>query len=118
MENKFFIITKNAKFGNSLMGQLPKGLYRATVIASLKAMTEELQASSTCIAAMDIDTIEPDIQRIRALKRNHANLVLLAFSDRKFHPEHKEVLSNHFFACLTKPVDMDEMLYLIKDVCA
>ena len=116
MEKDFFIITSDSSLGKSLKGQLPEGLYRASVIASLKAMTEELQASSTCIAAMDIDTIEPDIQRIRALKRNHSNLVLLAFSDRKFHPEHKEVLSTHFFACLTKPVDVDEMLYLIKDV--
>ena len=65
---------------------------------------------------MDIDTIEPDIQRIRALKQKYSNLVLLAFSERKFHPEHKEVLSNHFFACLSKPVDVDEMLYLIKDL--
>lgn len=116
MEKKLFIITTNYKFGNSLKGQLPKDLYQASVLASLKAMTAELQASSTCIAAMDIDTLEPDIQRIRALKRNYSNLVLLAFSDRKFHPEHKEVLSKYFFACLTKPVDVDEMLYLIKDV--
>ena len=116
MEKEFYIITNNSKFGNSFMGQLPKGQYRASVLTSLKALTDELQDASTCIAAVDIDSFEPDIQRIRALKRKYSDLVLLAFSERKFHPEHKEVLSEHFFACLTKPIDMDELLYLIKDV--
>ena len=116
MEKDFYMITNDSSFGKSLMGQLPKALYRTHTLTSLTAMTENLPAASTCIAAMDIDTIEPDIQRIRALKKKYLNLVLLAFSGRKFHPEHQEVLSNHFFACLTKPVDVDEMLYLIKDI--
>lgn len=116
MEKNFYLVTNNSNFGNSFMGQLPEGLYRASVLTSLKALTDELQDASTCIAAVDIDSFEPDIQRIRALKRKYSDLVLVAFSERKFHPEHQEVLSNHFFACLTKPIDMDELLYLIKDV--
>jgi len=116
MEKDFFIITNDSSLGESLVGQLPKAIYRARTLTSLTAMTNGLPAASTCIAAIDIDTIEPGIQRIRALKKKYSNLVLLAFSRLKFHPDHKEVLSNHFFACLTKPVDVDEMLYLIKDV--
>jgi len=115
MEKDFFIITNDSSIGTSLAGQLPKALYRTHTLTSLSALTDGLPATSTCIAVIDIDTIEPDIQRIRALKKK-SNLVLLAFSGRKFHPEHKEVLSTHFFACLAKPVDVDEMLYLIKDV--
>ena len=116
MEKDFFIITNDSSIGASLAGQLPKTLYRAHTLTSLTALTDGLPATATCIAAMDIDTIEPDIQRIRALKQKYSNLVLLAFSELKFHPEHKDVLSTHFFACLSKPVDVDEMLYLIKDV--
>jgi DNA-binding NtrC family response regulator len=115
MEKELFIITTNSKFGNSLKGQLPKGLCRASVLASFKALADELQVSSTCVAAVDIDTLEPDVQQIRALKRNYSNLVLLAFSERKFHPEYKDVLSNYFYACLSKPIDIDDLLYLIKD---
>lgn len=116
MQKEFYIITNDSSFGKSLMGKLPKALYRAHTLDSLTAMTDEIPTAATFIAVVDIDTFEPDIQRIRALKKKFSNLVLLAFSERKFHPEHKEVLSSHFFACLTKPVDVDEMLYLIKDV--
>jgi len=116
MEKEFYIITNNSKFGNSFVGLLPEGQYRTSVLTSLITLTDESPIASTCIAAVDIDSFEPDIQRIRALKKKFSNLVLLAFSERKFHPEHKEVLSEHFFACLTKPIDMDELLYLIKDL--
>ena len=115
MEKDFYMITSDSSFGKSLVGQLPEGQYRPSVLTSLEALTDELPVASTCIAGMDIDSIEPDVQQIRALKQKYANLVLLAFSKRKFHPENKEVLSEHFFACLTKPIDVDEMLYLIKD---
>ena len=116
MEKDFFMITNDSSFGKSLAGQLPEGQYRLSVLTSLKALTDELPVASKCIAGLDIDSIEPDVQRIRVLKQKYANLVLLAFSKRKFHPEYKEVLSEHFFACLAKPLDLDEMLYLIKDV--
>lgn len=116
MEKDFYLVTNNSKFGNSFVGQLPKGQYRARVLTSLELLTDELPITPTCIAAVDIDSFEPVLQQIRALKRKNSDLVLLAFSERKFHPEHKEVLSQHFFACLTKPIDMDEMLYLVKDL--
>ena len=116
MEIDFLIITSDSSTGQSLAGQLPKDLYRARTLTSLKAMDDELADSSRCIAAVDIDTIEPDIQRIRTLKQKFSNMVLLALSARKFHPEHKDVLSNHFFACLSKPVDVHDMLYLIRDI--
>jgi len=116
MEKDFYLVTNNPTFGDSFVRQLPEGQFRASVLTSLKALTDELPIASTFIAAVDIDSFEPDIQRIKALKRKYMDVVLLAFSERKFHPEHKEVLSEHFFACLTKPIDMDELLYLIKDV--
>jgi len=115
MVKEFYIITNNSKFGNSFAGQLPESQYHASVLTSLNALIDKLPVSPTCIAAVDIDSFEPDLQQIRALKRRYSDSVLIAFSERKFHPEHKEVLSEHFFACLTKPIDMDELLYLIKD---
>ena len=69
MEKDFFIITNDSSIGKSLAGQLPEALYRAHTLTSLTALTDGLPATSTCIAAIDIDTIEPDIQRIRALKK-------------------------------------------------
>lgn len=95
--------------------QLPKDLYPARVLASFEALADRLRPSSNCVVMVDIDTLEPDVKQIRALKSKYSNLMLLAFSERKFHPEHKELISDHFFACLTQPVDVDEMLYLIKD---
>ncbi len=38
MEIDFFIITSDSSTGKSLVGQLPKDLYRARTLTSLKAM--------------------------------------------------------------------------------
>jgi len=40
----------------------------------------------------------------------------MAVSGRPFHPELKEALATYICACLCKPVDLDEPIYLVKSI--
>lgn len=65
---------------------------------------------------MDIDTVPVDNRFIRQLvTRNPGTFILCASRDR-FHPELKDAICYHIYACLNKPIDPDELLYWVKSI--
>lgn len=53
---------------------------------------------------------------LRDLKRRHPALQIIGISSRPFHPELKEAIANYMYACLSKPLDTDELIYLVKSI--
>ena len=52
---------------------------------------------------------------LRDLKKKHY-ITIIAVSERKLHPELAESMGSHIFASLVKPVDPDDLEYLLKGV--
>jgi len=68
-----------------------------------------------CIAViMDIDSVAVDNRAIRELASDFPAIPFLCISKERFHPELKDSIRNYIYACLTKPVDPDELSYWIK----
>ncbi len=65
---------------------------------------------------MDIDSIQIDNRMIRDLTIKYPDILFLCTSKDRFHPELKDAICYHIFACLNKPVDPDELFYLLKDI--
>ena len=65
---------------------------------------------------LDLDTVPVENRHFRDLKKVNPGLYVLAVSDRLFHPELKEALATYIYACLCKPVDPDELIYLVKSI--
>lgn len=42
--------------------------------------------------------------------------VNIGISSRAFHPELEEVVSNHIYECISKPIDEDELVFWIKSL--
>lgn len=81
------------------------------------AHLEELVRENACRAVIvDLDTVPVDNRTLRNLTRSYPGLRVVAVSGRRLHPELKEALSSHIYACLCKPVDPDELIYWIKSV--
>lgn len=66
---------------------------------------------------LDIDSVSPDNHLLRLFKRNNPDVVLLGISANSFHPDLKESMEKYIFACMLKPVDPDEVLFLLKSGC-
>ena len=73
-----------------------------------------LAESSLMTVIMDIDNLDIDNRSIRSLTLAYPDVCFLCTSSERFHPELKEALCYHIFACITKPVDPDEMIYWIR----
>jgi hypothetical protein len=41
---------------------------------------------------------------------------ILCLSSARFHPELKESFLSHIYACLTKPIDPDELRYWLRSI--
>lgn len=73
--------------------------------------------SDTWLATLlDIDSIPLDNRTIRDLTLSYPAVAFFCTSRQRFHPEIKEAICNHLFACLKKPIDGDELDYLLKCV--
>jgi len=69
--------------------------------------------SSNCII-FDLDSIDVDNRTIRELTLNYPAVYFLCMSKDRFHPELKDAICYHIYACLTKPLDFDELLYWLR----
>ena len=68
------------------------------------------------IAFLDLDSVPLDNRAIRQVTLENPGLYLLALSRGLYHPELKDSICCHIYACINKPMDPDELFYLIGSI--
>jgi len=113
-EKRVLLASRDQDEVRSLCLLLEKEGYRCLCISSLRRLEEALRELDAGPVLLDLDTLEVDNRVIRNLAVKHPERTFLCTSASRFHPELKDAISYHIFACLTKPVDCDELLYWLK----
>ena len=90
--------------------------FRATAFDSLKRLEAYLRKKLCLAVLIDLDNLPADQRFFKNLKRMHPDVCILGLSERPFHPELEEAISRHFFACVSKPVDPDEIFFLLNSI--
>ncbi|MDI6852095.1 MAG: hypothetical protein QME75_00625 [Deltaproteobacteria bacterium] len=75
-----------------------------------------IKKSPNVAVIFDLDTVRPDKQFFRGLKKKHPRLFILGVSSQAYHPGLEEVIGSHLYACLMKPVDMEELGFWLKSI--
>ncbi len=83
---------------------------------SLPTLEEHIQKSTCQVVIMDIDTVPIDNRTIRQLTLKNPGVYFLCLSENRFHPELKEALCYHIYACIKKPVDPEELQYWLRSI--
>ena len=68
------------------------------------------------VVLMDIDSVPVDNRTIRELTIKHPEAHFLCTSKDRFHPDLKDAICYHIYACLNKPIDLDELFYWLKSI--
>ncbi len=90
--------------------------YPVTVTERVSSL-ENLVASNQYVAVIfDIDSVPVDNRTIRDLALKYPGLCFLCTSKDRFHPELKDAICYHIYACINKPIDPDELIYWIKSI--
>ena len=88
--------------------------YRSRFCYALADMVKMLADSSFMAVLLDIDNLDIDNRTIRSLTLAYPDVCFLCTSRDRFHPELKEALCYHIFACINKPVDPDVLVYWLR----
>ncbi len=92
--------------------------YPATIFKSLEDLEECLELRFERVVILDLDSVPMDNQLVRRLKKRHPDLYLLGISTRPYHPGLEETIGLHFYACLIKPLDWEELEFWLNSIAA
>jgi DNA-binding NtrC family response regulator len=117
MQEPIVVVDADEKQRQEMCTVLEREDYRTVALHSLATLDQEIQEGTRQIVILDLDTIPVDNRFFRGLRRQNPGVCIIGLSSRPFHPELKEAMSSHIYACLGKPVDEEELVYWIKSLC-
>jgi hypothetical protein len=94
--------------------QTQSGAYRAARYPTLPDLESGLSTTACIAAILDLDSVPLDNRTIRDLTTAFPSVQFLGASRDRSHPDLREAIAHHLFACLTKPIDPDELHYFLK----
>ena len=116
MRERVVVVDANDEQRQELCAVLERDNFPTTPLHSLATLAEKIQASASHVVVLDLDTLPVDNRFFKDLKRTNPGVCIIGLSSRSFHPELKEAMCSHIHACLGKPVDEDELIFLVKSV--
>ncbi len=114
MKRKVILISKKSKEQNQIDAVLSKNDYELHLIESIENLDIYLTDLSSNCVIFDLDSVNIDNRTIRELTIQYPHIYFLCLSKDRFHPELKDAICYHIFACLTKPLDYDELIYWLR----
>jgi two-component system response regulator GlrR len=83
-------------------------------VATPSELKTKIKDASFIAVIMDLDSVGIDNRTVKELASAIPSIPFLCLSKERFHPELKDSIRDHIYACLTKPIDPDELNYWLK----
>jgi len=78
---------------------------------------EKTIAEAGCLAIFwDIDTVPAENRIIRDLTIKFPGVYFFGLSCHQFHPDLKDAICYHIYACINRPIDPDELFYWLRSI--
>ena len=78
--------------------------------------SQHLKQSNCLAVILDIDTVAIDNRTVRELTIKFPEVYFFCLSEQSFHPELKDAICYHIYACINKPIDPDELFYFLRSI--
>ena len=114
MKKGIIVLDTDKKSSRSLSDMLVSRDYPVTVTPELSCLEKLIESNQYVAVIFDIDSIDNRIIRDLALK--FPGLCFLCTSKDRFHPELKDAICYHIYACLNKPIDPDELIFWVESI--
>lgn len=116
MEKKIILVDADRKHRCGLSRLLEEDSYRTVPLHSIHILEKSLRERDCLAVIIDIDTVQVDSSHIRDLTIKYPEVYFFSLSSETFHPELKEAICCHIYACMKKPVDPDELFYWLGSI--
>jgi len=114
MKKKIVVLAADPNSMAELSNILNSENYAHTEVHAMSSLKALFDSESYVAVVIDIDSVQVDNRAIRNLALKYPGIRFLCTSRDRFHPELKDAICYHIYACLNKPVDPDELLFWIK----
>ena len=117
MKRHIAILGKDKQDYRDLCAFLSDENYFASAVCSFDNLEELIRNEKYHVLLLDIDAVNTNKNLFRNLKKVQPLLKILCISERTFHPELADIMNNYIYACLKKPVDEDELIFILRGLC-
>ena len=116
MQKCILVVNTNKKQCRELCELLEKERYCVSALHSIQNLESHLEEKKILAVIIDIDTVPIDNRTVRKLTLKFPGIYFFCLSEKPFHPELKDAICYHIYACLNKPVDEDELFYFLRSI--
>lgn len=117
MGRLILVVAANQEECREMCALLESEHYTTLGLDSLESLAEKLEESRCHAVTLDLDSLPVTNRFIRDLRKQRPGLCILVLSERPFHPDLVEAMSNHVYACIRKPLDPEELIYVLRSTC-
>jgi DNA-binding NtrC family response regulator len=114
--NPLVFIVDNGKRLSELTIAIARSGIEVLQCSSISDLQKLCQERNRGVVMLDLDDPCVTNRMLGEIARKCPILRIIGVSDRLFHPEFKEAMRSYLYACMSKPVDMEELMYLVKSV--
>ena len=112
--NLVFVVNADTVDSSGISRLIGEAGCRVQTVPSPADLKDLLKDRACTAVIMDIDSVAIDNRTIRELAVDFPSTPFLCLSKERLHPELKDSIRDHIYACLTKPIDPDELNYWLK----
>ncbi len=116
MNDKVIVLNANEDECQEMSNLLNGQGFNPIVVHRLEGLRDILKESNCIVAIIDIDSVHLDNRTVQNLRQQFPEVYFLCTSKNRFHPELKDAIYYHIYACLKKPVDPDELFYWVRSI--
>jgi DNA-binding NtrC family response regulator len=111
-----FVVHAESEESSGISRLLGEAGCRVQTVGSPTELTDLLKDKACMAVIMDLDSVALDNRSIKKLAAQFPTIPLLCISKERFHPELQDSIRDHIYACLTKPIDQNELSYWLKSI--
>ena len=116
MQKPIVVVDGDEERCRGLCATLEREHFATTAFHSLLNVESEIQEAGRRVVILDLDTLPVNNRLFRTLRRTNPGVCIIGLSSRPFHPELKEAMSQDIYACLSKPLDEEELVFWVKSL--
>lgn len=114
MSDRVLVLNADEDECQAMSNLLRQEGFHPIAVHRLENLRDRLQKTNCIVAILDIDSIHLNNRTVQGLRLEFPEVYFLCTSKDRLHPELKDAIYYHIYACLNKPVDPDELFYWLK----
>ena len=116
MQKSILVIDADKNQCRELCELLEEGQYKATPLFTIQKLEQRINETRSRTIFWDIDTVPADNRTLRDLNKKFPGVYFFCISKQPFHPDLKDAISYHMYACISRPIDPDELFFWLRSI--